>query len=228
MMPRPSVMPLFATTLVVMASTGLAARAETDNGTGSIQGVVSVSTAQEPKRPPRYYLRARRSARQEAKSTAAAENVVVYATSAAGTEAVPPSERPQMAQRFESFQPHVLPVLAGTTIEFPNEDDFYHNVFSVVAGDRFDLGRFGSGKNASQKFDKAGVVVRCEIHSGMKAYILVLDTPYFATPDSTGRFQLNNLPAGSYTLRAWHPVAGEVSRPIEVPDGGVAQAILPF
>src|SRR4029453_10455122 len=99
----------------------------------------------------------------------------------------------------EAFVPHVLPVLAGSTVEFPNEDDFYHNVFSVVAGDRFDLGRYAHGKSASQTLTKPGaVIVRCEIHSNMKAFILVLSNPFFAVPDPEGRLDIGNVPAGSY------------------------------
>ena len=207
----------------------VAAAMPAGGASGGIRGVVSVSAAEEPKRPPRYYLGAQRSTRTVTKPAAATENVVVYATSVGAAAVEPPVDRPQMMQRFESFQPHVLPVLAGTTIEFPNEDDFYHNVFSVVAGDRFDLGRFGEGKSESQRFDKPGVVVvRCEIHSGMKAYILVLETPYFTAADSTGRFQLHNLPPGEYALRAWHPEAGEIGRSVDVLDGEIAEVKLAF
>ena len=106
-------------------------------------------------------------------------------------------------------------------MEFPNEDDFYHNVFSVVAGDRFDLGRYSKGKSARQTLTKPGVVVvRCEIHTGMKAYILVVPNPYFAVPGSDGAFTIRDVPAGTYTLKAWHPDFGYQERSVTVPDSG--------
>ncbi len=89
-----------------------------------------------------------------------------------------------MAQHGQQFIPRVLPVLVGTTVEFPNQDNFYHNVFSVAGGERFDLGRFGQGGSASQTFTgPAVVVIHCEMHADMKAYVLVLDNPFFTTKD---------------------------------------------
>jgi plastocyanin len=139
------------------------------------------------------------------------------------------TERPRMTQKGETFVPHVLPVLVGSTVEFPNEDDFYHNVFSVVAGNRFDLGRYPKGESTRQKFTKpALVVVRCEIHPSMKAFILVLKSPYFASPDEQGRFTIPNVPAGKYTIKAWHPARAEQIRIITVPESGEVQADFTF
>ncbi len=112
----------------------------------------------------------------------------------------------------------MLPVISGTKVDFPNEDNYYHNVFSIVSGDRFDLGRFGGGEKASVRFDEeAIVVVRCEIHSRMKAYIVVLNHPYFTVADSSGAYRLKKIPPGSYTVKAWHPTAGERNTVITVP-----------
>ena len=126
-----------------------------------------------------------------------------------------------MVQKDEKFIPHVLPVLAGSAVSFPNEDPFYHNVFSVVAGDRFDLGRYAEGERESDPFEIPGVVVvRCEIHPGMKAYIIVLETPLFTVPQEDGSFIMPDLPAGPNTLKIWHPERGTLERIVEVPDSG--------
>jgi hypothetical protein len=137
---------------------------------------------------------------------------------------------PAMVQKDERFVPHVLPVKVGMAVEFPNQDDFYHNVFSVVSGDRFDLGRYAQGETTYQKFEKAGVVVvvRCEIHPGMKAYILVLDTDFFTVPKNNGAYVLSGMPAGSYQVTVWHPEHGARSRVVLVPEVGETQVDFSF
>ncbi|MDX1952840.1 MAG: carboxypeptidase regulatory-like domain-containing protein [Verrucomicrobiota bacterium] len=111
----------------------------------------------------------------------------------------------QMGQRGYQFTTGVLPIRVGTTVEFPNFDDDYHNVFSYSKSKRFDLGRYRKDeKPASQKFDKAGLVkLYCEIHEHMRANILVLETPYFTRTDTNGTFKLEGLPAGEFKLKAW-------------------------
>lgn len=111
----------------------------------------------------------------------------------------------EMAQKNARFVSGILPVQTGTLVEFPNEDDFYHNVFSYSKPKSFDLGRYKKEeKPAATLFDKPGVVrINCEIHPQMRATILVLDTPYFTTTTTNGSFRLENLPAGKYTLKAW-------------------------
>lgn len=111
----------------------------------------------------------------------------------------------QLRQNGLQFRPALLPVQVGTTIEFPNEDDIYHNVFSYSKAKRFDLGRYRKDERpAAQVFEKPGVVhLYCEIHEHMRGTILVLETPYFTRTDTNGCYRLENLPAGSYQLRAW-------------------------
>ena len=134
-----------------------------------------------------------------------------------------------MHQKNEAFFPKVIPVTVGTTVVFPNEDPFYHNVFSVQKGGDFDLGRYAVGKSAMQKFSTPGeVVVRCEIHAGMKAYILVLDTRYFTTPDAEGDFSIPAIPAGTYTVTLWHHAAGEQSRAVQIPENGEVKVKFTF
>lgn len=121
------------------------------------------------------------------------------ATNAAATN------RLQMPQQGFQFTQSVLPVQKGSYVEFPNKDVDYHNVFSYSKTKRFDLGRYRKDeKPAAVQFDTPGLVkLYCEIHEHMRANILVLDTPHFVTTTPEGTFKLENLPAGSYVLKAW-------------------------
>jgi plastocyanin len=111
----------------------------------------------------------------------------------------------RMEQKRFQFAPGILPIQKGTSVEFPNLDDAYHNVFSYSKTKRFDLGRYRKDeKPAALVFDKPGVVkLYCEIHEHMRGTILVLDTPYFVKTDSNGKYRLEHLPDGKYTLKAW-------------------------
>jgi plastocyanin len=112
----------------------------------------------------------------------------------------------QIIQKDFIFNPSLLPVRTGTTVEFPNKDDAYHNVFSFSPAKRFDLGRHRPEDRPvpSQTFDKPGMVtLRCDIHEHMRAIVLVLDTPHFVISDANGNFKLRGLPAGTYKLKAW-------------------------
>src|SRR6266571_5547426 len=103
------------------------------------------------------------------------------------------------------FRPLVLPVMVGSTVDFPNNDDLFHNVFSYSQAKEFDLGRYPRGQKKSIKFDKPGIVkVYCDIHSYMYATILVLKNPFFAVPDEEGNYHIDNIPEGVYTLNFWY------------------------
>jgi plastocyanin len=132
-------------------------------------------------------------------------------------------QRATMDQRNETFVPHVLAITVGTTVDFPNSDNTYHNVFSLRGPRPFDLGRYAAGRSKSVRFDRPGIVrVFCEIHSHMSAFILVFNHRYFAVTSPEGRYQINRVPAGRYTLVAWNEGAIRESRPIVVPDDGGA------
>ena len=129
--------------------------------------------------------------------------------------------RVRMDQRNETFVPHVLAIVAGTTVDFPNSDRTYHNVFSLSKTRTFDLGRYAAGHSKSVRFDKPGIVrVFCDIHSHMSAYILVFAHPYFAVTDDQGRYRIDNVPPGSYTVVAWNEAMDSESRRVTVTDGG--------
>lgn len=131
-----------------------------------------------------------------------------------------------MDQRNETFVPHVLAVTTGTTVDFPNSDRIYHNVFSLSKTHPFDLGRYAVGRSKSVRFDRAGIVrVFCDIHSHMSAFILVFSHPFFDVTDSSGRYRIDNVPPGTYTLVAWNEGVNSESRPVTVADGAASEVL---
>ena len=126
----------------------------------------------------------------------------------------------QVVQLGETFIPHVLPVVKGSTVEFPNQDPIFHNVFSLSRTRTFDLGRYPKGDSRSVTFDQPGIVpVFCHLHSDMSAIVMVLDNPYFAVPDADGRYRIENIPAGNYTVVAWHERSEQVEQQVDVMAG---------
>lgn len=135
----------------------------------------------------------------------------------------------QMTQKNVAFEPDLLAVQVGTAVEFPNLDDTYHNVFSYSKLKRFDLGRYRKEeKAATVVFDKPGAVtVHCEIHDRMRGTILVLETPYFKKSDTAGRYRLEHLPAGHYTLKAWISDNDVRERTVDLKDGATLHVDFP-
>ena len=130
----------------------------------------------------------------------------------------------RLDQRNETFVPFVLPITVGTTVEFSNSDRTYHNVFSLSKPRRFDLGRYGSGRSKSVRFDHPGVVrVFCDIHSHMSAFILVFAHRFFAVTDAEGRYRIDGVPPGTYTLVAWNDGRERESRTVQVGDGEASE-----
>jgi plastocyanin len=113
--------------------------------------------------------------------------------------------RGRLDQRNERFAPHVLAVTSGTWVDFPNGDSTYHNVFSLSKTKEFNLGRYAAGKSKAVRFDRPGIVrVFCEIHSHMSAFILVFAHRFFAVTDDEGRYRIDGLPPGTYTVAVWN------------------------
>ncbi len=132
----------------------------------------------------------------------------------------------KVAQHRAEFFPHVLPVLAGTTVEWPNNDDIYHNVFSVSDAKQFDLDLYkGNPPEKRVTFDKPGKVdVFCSIHANMHCIVLVMANPYFAVTDDGGHYTITNVPPGTYHLKAWHERLPADTRDIIVPTNGAVTA----
>jgi plastocyanin len=136
----------------------------------------------------------------------------------------------QVTQKDLTFIPALLPVRAGTKVEFPSLDDTYHNIFSYSPAKRFDLGRYRPDERPipSQVFDKQGLVtLRCDIHEHMRGLILVLNTPYFVMTDTNGQFRLSGLPAGRYTLKAWIDSKTTREKPVDLKNGQTLRVDFP-
>ncbi len=150
------------------------------------------------------------------------EKAVIYleSTAAASASYDPPALHPQLNQSQMLFRPLVLPVLLGTTVDFPNNDDLFHNVFSYSQPKEFDLGRYPRGHRRSVRFDHPGVVnVYCDIHSYMYATILVLENPYFAVPEDDGAYSIDHVPPGAYRIAFWHGRKKVSERPVLIEEG---------
>lgn len=129
---------------------------------------------------------------------------IIYLTSKKYLVSKLPHVHPQMEQINKHFNPFLLSVTTGTTVDFPNNDPIFHNVFSYSKTKKFDLGRYRQGKYKSVTFNNSGLVrVFCEIHNDMRAYILVLDTPFHTVSNERGDYKIEQIPTGSYTLHVW-------------------------
>jgi plastocyanin len=137
-----------------------------------------------------------------------AANAVVWLTPIGATVDAPPQDPahiPQLVQKNKSFQPSLVVIPVGGKVEFPNHDPFFHNVFSLFEGKRFDLGLYESGTTRFVQFDKPGVsFIFCNIHEQMSAVVIALATPYYAISDTHGDLRLPNVPPGRYQLQVFH------------------------
>ena len=150
-----------------------------------------------------------RSVSPRAKPLPEAKNVVIY-FEGISSPASPSAMKASIAQKDEQFVPHLVAVTAGSSVAFPNDDPFFHNVFSLSRGASFNLGRYASGVTRSRTFSRPGIVkVFCELHSHMSAVVRVFDHPWFTVPDEQGIFAIADVPAGEHTVVAWHERIGE-------------------
>ena len=131
---------------------------------------------------------------------------VIWLTPVAAAVQPPPQGRiPQLVQKNKSFQPSLLVIPAGGKVEFPNHDPFFHNVFSLFDGKRFDLGLYESGTTRFVQFDRPGIsFIFCNIHAEMSAVVIALATPYYAISDAHGNVSISDVPPGRYQLQVFH------------------------
>ena len=123
----------------------------------------------------------------------------------AAAATAPQKPSPQLVQRNKTFHPHVVVVEVGTVVEFPNKDPFFHNIFSLFDGKRFDLGLYESGSTRTVRFDRPGVsFLFCNIHAEMSAVVVAVETPYFAVSDPAGRIGILDVPNGRYDMHVWY------------------------
>jgi plastocyanin len=163
----------------------------------SVEGTVALPEAPKKARPGRY---------PGAKPSEPYQRgpAVVFIDGVKG-EFKPRTEKLAIEQKNRQFSPLALAVLAGETVEFPNRDEEYHNVFSRSSAKEIELGRYGTNESKSVTFDKPGVVrLRCEIHSHMHAVVVVLENPCFTVTDDKGAFSIKDVPPGKYTVYAFH------------------------
>jgi len=134
---------------------------------------------------------------------------VVWLTSMTGagseaTAAASPSANPRLVQKNKSFDPHILVVPVGSMVDFPNHDPFFHNVFSLFEGKRFDLGLYEAGTTRTVRFDRLGIsYIFCNIHPEMSAVVITMATPLYAISNRDGQLSLAGVPYGRYMLHVW-------------------------
>ena len=190
-------------------------------GTGRIEGQVRLLMPPTGAVPSGVYPSRRVS--RPAPKPSEIENVVVFLKDMPRQTELPVTHA-TIAQRDEAFSPRVVAITRGSTVDFPNADPFFHNVFSLSRGASFDLGRYPKGDTRSRRFTTAGLVkVYCHIHSHMTASIMVFDHPYFRMPAADGSFTIDDVPAGSHQISAWHERIGESVNAIRVEGGRTAR-----
>jgi hypothetical protein len=138
-----------------------------------------------------------------------------------------PPVRERIDQKAAHFEPDLIVVPTGSTVQFPNSDPIFHNVFSLSKAQPFDLGYYPQGQSRTVKFNTPGVVqVYCHIHANMYAAIVVTASPWFQKPAEDGSFSFSGVPAGRYRLLAWHKIAGLHKVDVEVPASGAAEVTI--
>ena len=205
------------TSVAVSVALSASPRRETARETGNLRGRVQqpIATTVNPTRPSASDL-------AQGKITPIARSRAVVYIDAAPRQAFDalPAGRVKLDQRNQAFEPHLLAVTVGTTVDFPNDDPMFHNVMSLARGNAFDLGRYPQGRSKSVRFDTPGIVpVVCDIHAHMSAYILVFSHPFFTVTDVDGRYAIPRIPAGTYTLKVWSELGVTESKRVTVADG---------
>jgi plastocyanin len=163
------------------------------------------------------------------KKTVPGAGAVVWVVNAAAAKQAAPAAKPKIASKSKRFDPHVAVVPAGGTVQFPNLDGIYHNVFSLSEKARFDLGLYRNGASRAMSFENPGVVkIYCNIHPQMAAVLLVIDGGIWAQAGEDGTAVLAHVPAGRTTVRAWDEKGGEFTAVVDVPETGTIPLAVSF
>jgi hypothetical protein len=203
-----------AAVLAAGAVPGTAAPLATGRIEGRVVITVPVSSA-----PPSAAYGARRVEKPAPRPGSELSNVIVFIQDPPRGTALPPM-RARIVQENETFVPRVVAITRGSTVDFPNGDPFFHDVFSLSRSATFDLGSYPRGQTKSHLFRQAGLVkVYCHIHSHMTASIMVFDHTFFTIPKPDGSFTIDEIPAGTYQVSAWHERIGENSQPVKIEAG---------
>ncbi|MBI5463592.1 MAG: carboxypeptidase regulatory-like domain-containing protein [Ignavibacteriales bacterium] len=161
----------------------------------------------------------------KAKGVKHSGDAVIYVEKIPSKTFAPQKEHPKFDQKNLMFHPHVLPIVVGSTVDFLNSDDVLHNVFSPdQCAEKFNLGTWPKGQIRSYTFKNPGCVpvMLCNVHPEMEAYVIVLETPYYAVSEKDGSYRIKDVPAGSYTLKIWHEKLKGESVSVTVPEKGEA------
>jgi plastocyanin len=187
---------------------------------GRVTGVVKLTLASSAPSSASAYDR--RSVGPRPKPQPELKSVVIFFSDLPAAKPAP--MKASIAQKDEQFAPHLAAVTTGSSVAFPNEDPFFHNVFSLSRGAAFNLGRYPSGASRSKTFNRAGIVkVFCEIHSHMSAVIRIFDHRWFSVPNEDGTYMIDGVPPGDHTLVAWHERIGERRDPVTIRPGASSQ-----
>lgn len=209
--PRMGTMFARALTCVVLLSTGCASP-------GVIRGTLSTRAPAAESVPP-----SQESNPDEVAARGSVVDAVVYIEELnlqGESRLLAPKASTRIELKGQTLRPRILVVPVGSSVEFPNRDSLFHNIFSVSPAKPFDLGRYGLGKSKRLTFDKPGLInVYCKLHSNMAAYVLVVPNRAFARPDSSGRFVLPMLPKGRYAVNVWHPDFPAIRREVTITRG---------
>ena len=217
-MPQPPIGGSVTVLLVTALCAAGAAFAPPAPQTGRLQGRVTI-TVPVSKAPPSAAYGARRIDTGGGEAASELTNVVVYLQDGPRPQALQPT-RARIVQEHETFVPRVVAITRGSTVDFPNADPFFHDVFSLSRAGTFDLGSYPRGQTKSQQFRRTGLIkVYCHIHSHMSASIMVFDHPFFTIPRSDGSFGMDDVPPGTYKVSAWHERIGESTQSVRIEAG---------